>query len=57
MNASWIQEVAKIIEIIDPKNTIKTIEMGEDWKKRLYKTYQLDRIYTRIEDRVLRHIV
>lgn len=57
MSSSWIQEIAKIIEIVDPKNTIKTIEMGEDWKKRLYKTYQLDRIYTKIEDRVLRHIV
>ena len=56
-NRSFRDEVAKIIEIVNPEKTIKTKEMGKDWQERLYKTYDLNRIFQQVDDRVLKHIV
>ena len=56
-NRSYREEVAKIIEILNPENTIKTKEMGRDWRERLYSTYDLNRVFQNVDDRVLKHIV
>jgi hypothetical protein len=54
---TMIEEVGKITEIVDPATTIKTKEMGEEWRRRYYSKYKLGSVFTRVSDRVLTHIV
>jgi hypothetical protein len=38
---SYTDELAKMTEIVDPQNTIKTSAMGEEWNDRFVDKWQL----------------
>jgi hypothetical protein len=39
---TYQEEIAKMIEIVKPTDTIKTEEMGKTWKEILTKKWQVD---------------